>query len=902
MRRLLNWLGIRRETLENDLDRELRYHVDRRVDDLVKSGVSEREARRQTSMELGGVTQVQEEVRDAWLIRWLREFVYDLKFAARSFVRSPSFTATAALSLALGIGATTAIYSLVDQVLLRQLPVREPERLVLIDWIGEQLAFGMGSGNLMSYPMCRDLQLQDRFFDGVICRHPTTANLSTGSDPKPAPIEIVSGTYFSVLGVRSALGRLFDNDDDRIPGAHPVVVLSHDFWTQQLAASPDVIGRKVLINNHPMTVIGVAVAGFRGVDIGEVPSLWIPAAMKAQATPAWDRLLDRRARWMHVFGRLKPGISIEQAQAGLQPWFKSLLDEDTRIEGFPKATSEQRQRFLSSSLELTAAPQGRSGLRARLTQPLRFLFAATAVLLTLACLNVAGLFLARGSAREREITTRMALGASRNRIGRQLIADSIVIAFAGGLLGLLVAPVVARSLIAFLPSDAATIDLRPGVDARLLIFSFLVSATAGIVSGLVPALKAGRGSLTTSLRERAGTQFGGVRLRKLIVTFQIAFTLVLVIGAALFVQTLVGLLAKGPGFATSSLVTFGLDSLRNGYSGKDGTRLIRRLHEEFRALRSAQGVALSSNQLLSGGSWNMGLTVQTNERKITESMVHLNAISPEFFSTLGIRIAAGRDFDDRDARPPEDGGFRSAIVNQSFVRRYLGKRDPLGARVGFGTGPDTRAGIEIVGVVADFSYRGLREEVEQAYFPLFESASPAGHFYLRVRGTPESAFQSVRAIVQNADPTLPISNFRTLDEQINRSLNTERMLATVSGGFGALALLLSLVGLYGVMSFVVTQRTREIGVRLALGATRASAIWLVLRDALSMILAGTAIALPCIWALGRLVESQLFSVKPTDPVTIGAAALLLAGAALGAALVPAYRASTVNPTDALRFE
>jgi hypothetical protein len=332
-----------------------------------------------------------------------------------------------------------------------------------------------------------------------------------GATPKPAAIEIVSGTYFSVLGVRSALGRLFDKEDDRIPGAHPVVVLSHDFWTHRLAASPDVIGRKVLINNHPMTVIGVAGAGFRGVDIGEVPSLWIPAAMKAQATPAWDRLLDRRARWMHVFGRLKPGISIEQAQAELQPWFRGRLDEDTRIEGFPKATAEQRQRFLSSSLELTSAPQGRSGLRARLTQPLRLLFAATAVLLTLACLNVAGLFLARGL-REREIDTRMALGASRNRIGRQLLADSILIAFAGGSLGVFVALIVARSLIAFLPSDADAIDLRPGVDARLLIFSFFVSATAGILSGLAPGLKAGRGSLITSLRERTATHFGSVRL------------------------------------------------------------------------------------------------------------------------------------------------------------------------------------------------------------------------------------------------------------------------------------------------------------------------------------------------------------------------------------------------------
>jgi predicted permease len=307
-------------------------------------------------------------------------------------------------------------------------------------------------------------------------------------------------------------------------------------------------------------------------------------------------------------------------------------------------------------------------------------------------------------------------------------------------------------------------------------------------------------------------------------------------------------------------------------------------------------------QLLTGGSWNNPMTVQTNERIITDRDVNLNAISPGFFETLGIKLVAGRDFDQRDSRPVGEAGARSAIVNEAFAKRYLGGRNPLGARICQGAGPDAKPNIEVVGVVADFSYRGLREESEQAYFPIFEGDDAGGSFYVKVRGTPEGAFQSIRTIVRNSDPALPITYFRTLDEQVNRSLNTERMLATLSGGFGTLALLLSLVGVYGVMSFVVTQRTREIGIRLALGATRGSAIWLVLRDALMMITAGTAIALPCVWTLGRLVESQLFGVKPTDPIVIAAAALLLTSAALGAALIPAYRASTVNPTDALRFD
>ena len=900
MKQLLNW--FRRGNLESGLERELRYHLDRRVSDLVQSGLPEREARRRAMLELGGLTQVREEVRDVWLTRWLRDFAYDLRFSARSFLRSPSFTATAVLSLALGIGATTAIYSLVDQVLLHALPVRQPERLVLIDWKGDQAANGFGSWNLMSYPICRDLQLQERFFDGVLCRAATTVNLSTGGEYKPAAAEIVSGTYFSVLGVGPALGRVLGSDDDRTPGADPVVVLSYDFWKTQLASAPDVVGRKVLVNQHPMTVVGVAAPVFRGIDVGEVPSLWIPAAMSAQAIPGFDGLLDRRTRWMQVLGRLRPDVTLAQAQAGLQPWFKAMLDEDTRRAGFPRITAERRQRFLASTLELTPAPQGHSSLRRRLSQPLWVLFAATAVLLGLACLNVAGLFLARGSARDREISTRLALGASRGRIGRQLLADSVLLALAGGSLGAALAPLAMRTLIAFLPRDAASNALQSAVDSRLLLFAFLVSVAAGVLSGFAPALQAGRGSLISSLRERGGSAFGGVRLRKVIVTVQIAFTLILVIGAGLFVRTLTGLMAKGPGFATSSLVSFGLDPLRNGYSRSEASQLIRRIHDEIRNSPSTQTSAVARFQLLTGGSWNDPMTIQTNERITTDRDVNLNAISPGFFATLGIRIVAGRDFDERDSRPVGEAGQRSAIVNEAFAKRYFEGRSPLGARICEGSGPDAKPNIEIIGVVADFSYRGLREESEQAYFAMSAANGDGGNFYVRVRGTPEAAFQSIRTVIHNADPALPITYFRTLDEQVNRSLNTERMLATLSGGFGTLALLLSLVGLYGVMSFVVTQRTREIGIRLALGATLSSTVWLVLRDALVMIAAGMAIALPCVWALGRLVESQLYDVKPTDPATIAAATLVLCSAALGAALIPAHRASTVNPTDALRFE
>ena len=490
MKQLFNWL--RRRKMESGLDRELRYHLERRVSDLSRAGLAEREARRQAMLEIGGVTQIKEEVRDVWLTRWLRDFAYDLRFAARSFLRTPSFTATAVLSLALGIGATTAIYSLVDQVLLHALPVHEPGRLVLIDWKGDQAASGFGSYNLMSYPICRDLDQQKQIFDGVFCRALTTVNLSTGGEHRPASAEIVSGTYFPALGVGAAVGRVFANEDDGTPNANPVVVLGYDFWTTQLGGARDVVGRKVLVNQHPMTVIGVAAAGFRGIDVGEVPALWIPAAMSAQAIPGFNDLLDRRTRWMQVLGRLQAGMTLAKAQAGLQPWFKAMLEEDTRRAGFPKITAEQRQRFLNSSLVLAAAPTGHSSLRRRLVEPLWMLLAVTAVLLGLACLNVAGLFLARGSARDREISTRLALGASRGRIGRQLLADSLLIALAGGLLGAAMAPVAVQALVAFLPRNTAANGLHSSVDWRLLLFALGISVAAGLLSGIAPALQAGR--------------------------------------------------------------------------------------------------------------------------------------------------------------------------------------------------------------------------------------------------------------------------------------------------------------------------------------------------------------------------------------------------------------------------
>ena len=903
MRKILNLLRGRRARLENELDRELRYHFDRRVDDLRAEGRSEDDARKQAGIEMGGIEQVEEDVRETWTWRWLEDAARDARYAARSLARSPGFTATAVASLAIGIGASSALFSLLDQVLLRLLPVKQPERLVLIDWKGNSLSDNRGSYNLMSYPICRDLQKQDRFFEGVFCRSAQTVNLATAAGERPEPVaaEIVSGSYFPVLGVVPARGRLLQEEDDGEPGAHPVVVLSHAYWLEAFGGAPDVVGRKVLVNNFAMTVLGVAGARFRGIDVGEVPALWIPAAMKRQATPGWDQLLERRAQWMQVFGRLRPGVAAAEAQAGLQPWFKSMLDEDTRREGFPQVTAEQRAAFLASTLAVTPAPQGHSPLRRRMDEPLQVLMAGTLLLLLLASLNVASLFLARGAARGREIRTRLALGASRRRITSLMLADSLWIALLGGALGLVVAPLVSRALLSFLPTDAGAMALSSRVDARVFAFAFVVSVLTGVLCGLAPAWRAARVPLIDWLRERTGAT-GGVRLRKTLVVGQLAFTLVLLVGAGLFVQTLRRLVLQGPGFSTSGMVTFDLNPVRAGYEAADASRAIRSALAEIRSLPEVESASVAGLNLLSGGSWNNPMTIQADRRFVTGRMVLMGAVSPGFFRTLGTAVIAGRDFDEHDAGPfSGDGGARAAVVNESFARRYFGSASPLGQRIGFGDRPDVKTDIEIVGVVRDFAYRNLREQSEQAFFP-FAGDSPGVMFYVRVRGTPAAALTSIRTAVGRVDPTLPLSSLRTMDEAVDRSLNTERMLATLSGGFAGVALLLSVVGLYGVMAFVVTSRTQEIGIRMALGATRRSAVWLVVADAVAMIAAGTAIALPCLWAVRRLVEAQLFGVQALDAPTIAAASFVLALVALAAAMLPAWRAASVSPTEALRFD
>ena len=904
--RLTNLLPGGRRRRERDLERELRYHLERRADELRADGLTEAEARRQATIEFGGIAQAQEEVRAVWKGQWIDTIARDVRYAARGLARRRGFTVAAVVSLALGIGATTAIFSLTDQLILRRLPVAQPDRLVQLAWMGNSLSASWGGGHLMSYPLCRELQAQATLFDGVFCRSPGTVNLSTGSEQEPVRGEFVSGSYFSVLGVTPQIGRLIDRSDDTELGASPVVVLSHGYWKNQLGGTPNVIGRKVLIDHYPMTVIGVAPATFVGVDPLAPPALWIPATMVEQTSAlerGWNRALDRRTAWLHVFARLAPNARLAEVKPPLQVWFRRMLEEDTRQADFPQVTAERREAFLASSIDVMPAGRGVSNLRLLLNQPLRVLMGGTLVLLLLASLNVGGLLLARGAARSGELATRMAMGASRRQLAGQLLVESTLLTAAGGALGVLVAPVLSTTVLSYLTYAD---DIGVSLDARALLFALLTTGIAAALCGLAPMFQMRRVSLQALLKQqsRSATAGGGLTLRKALVVAQMALTLVLLVSGGLFVQTLARLHAN-VGFDAGNLVVFSLAPPSLGYSEQRSEQTMRNVLRRVTEMPGVSSAAVANTLMLSGGWSTRPLTIQSDARVVSERPVPFMRVTPGFFSALGARVKTGRDFDSRDVRAAgtEPRPWRTAIVNESFARRYFGGRNPVGYRIGVGDQPDVVANIEIIGMVSDFSRRSLRDtEIEQVFFPYWDRDADDGAFYVRVRGTTESTFAAIRAAVREVDAELTVGSLRMYREQIDRAAWTERALATLASGFAVIALVLSVVGVYGLMSFIVTQRRREIGLRLALGSTRAGAVRLILWDAVLMVAIGVAIALPSVWALRRLVETQLFGVSALDVPTLVGPAVALALVALLAALGPALRAALANPTEALRLE
>lgn len=856
----------------------------------------------------------------------------DLRFAVRSFAKVPVFTAVAIVSLALGIGANTAIFTLMDQVLLRALPVEDPEQLVQIYARGSHYGSNWGS-NSMSYPMYRDFRERKDIFEGLMCRFATGASLGYGGSTERIQAELVSGNYFEVLGIQARAGRLISPDDSETPGAGAVAVLGHDYWQTRFGGKIEIVGETVRVNNHPLTVIGVAQANFHGVDLGYNPQVFVPVSMKRQMTPGWNGLDDRRARWVQAFGRLKPGVSAEQAKAALSPFYKAIIENEVQQEAFRNATPYTRDQFLRSWLEVLPGAQGRPQFRDRFSRPLTVLMSITGFVLLIACANVANLLLARATARKKEIAVRLALGAKRSRIVRQLLCESVLLSIAGGAAGMLLAIWLDTYLVSVMPQGSSPLPIQATPDLRVFGFTLLVSVMTGVLFGLVPAWQSTNSDVASTLKDQAGsvTSTSAVTFKKGLVVAQVTLSLLLLIGCGLFIRSLHNLKTLDPGFQTTKLIAFAMNPSLTGYVPEQTRAFYKRLESELAALPGVQSAGLGRVRLLDGDRSDSSITVEGYRAKDGEDMnPWVNQVSSGYFATVGIPLLAGREFRASDERPliPQSvlesidynraadrqrlrdmeaqlgGPSKVAIVNERFARHYFGSaKNAVGRRFGFGGNPGTPTDIEIVGVVRDSMYSTLREQIPRQVFTLnLQSSSSGMNVYVRTTLEPEQMYTAIRKTVGMIDRGLPVYDLRSMAEQIDRSLVTERMIALLSAVFGAIATLLATVGLYGVMAYTVGRKTREIGIRMALGAFSKHVIWMVMREVLVLVGVGVLVGLTAAVLLTRYIEGQLFGLTPNDPLTLVAAAVLLAGVAALAGYLPALRASRVDPIRALRYE
>ena len=751
--------------------------------------------------------------------------------------------------------------------------------------------------------MYQDIRDRNEVFQGMFCRYGSAFSLTYEGRTELISGELVSGNYFPVLGVGAALGRVFTAQDDLIQGGHPIAVLSYGYWKTRFAADPTVIGRKIFVNGYPLTIVGVSRKGFDGVEPGTSPQVRVPMMMKSQLTDRFYTLNNRRGRFAQVFGRLKPGVTLEQAKAGLQPLFHQILQMEVQQKEFARATEHTRQQFLKMWMDVLPAANGRSDLRRQFSNPLLALMAIVALVLLIACSNVANLLIARATARQKEIAVRLALGAGRRRLILQLLEESLLLSLAGGILGVGLAIVIDRALIGFLPQGVSPLTLTATPDWRVLGFTVLISVLTGVLFGLAPAIQSTRPQLAGTLKDQAGAVVGGasVGLRKALVVAQVSLSLLLLIAAGLFIQSLKNLQGIHPGFETRSLLSFAVNPTLNGYKAERVMQFYRQLTDRLSRTPGVSAVTLAVMPLLDGNEWDSTVTVEGYSTKEGEWIdPHMQFISTGFFQTLNIPVMLGRDFTDRD----DQGTPPVALINERFAKRYFAGRSPVGLHVGMGGNPGTKTDIEIVGVVKDTRYESMRDEVPyELYRPYRQMDFVQGMtVYARAQGDPTAIFASMRKTVNELDSNVPIYRMRTLEQQLDKSLMSERLLASLSSVFGILATILAAIGLYGVMAYMVVRRTREIGIRMALGASRGSVVWMVMREVLVLCGIGIVIGGAGAYAATRLVETQLFGILPTDALTMALSALGIATVAIVSGYLPARRATAIDPMHALRWE
>ena len=803
------------------------------------------------------------------------------------------------LSLALGIGANTAIFTLMDQILLRMLPVKNPEQLVQLEDAGPNMGTRRGE-RTVSYPMYRDIRDGNQVFDGVIARFPTAVALGYKGQTDRVSAELVTGNFFDVLGVKPKIGRLIGPEDDRVPGGHPVIVLTYGYWQHKFAADPNILGQTLLMNGHPMTVIGVVQQGYQSMEVGTATDVLVPVMMKVQATPTWDSMQDRRDLWLNVFARLKPGISVEQAKAGLAPLYRQILNAE--IATLPPDRPQIRADFLKSKyLGVEIASKGLSQLRSSAEKPLYVLMAMVGLVLLIACANVANLLTARAAGRQREIAIRISLGASRWQIARQLLVESAVLSLIGGALGLLVSVWTGDLLLSFLPFEEAPRAFSTAPDARVLIFNFAISIVAALLFGLIPAIQAARHAVAETLKAEAGnlsSATGQVRLRKGLVAAQIALSLLLLVGAGLFARSLYNLRSLSPGFATENLMTFGVDPTLNGYEKERALQFFERTFDSLKTIPGVTNVSATDIPLMTQNRAMYTIKIEGRQDNEKERVnIDIAHVGPSFFTTTGVSVLNGRDFSPSDRK----GAPLVVAINETLAKKYFAGQNPLGRHIGFGRDKSMR---EIIAVVKDLKSQTLHDEPRPvAYASILQDPNPSSAtLYVRTGLEPAAIATAIRKQVQRVDSNVPVTDMKSMKVQVTESLFVERLIATLSAFFGLLATLLAAIGLYGVMAYSVARRTREIGIRVALGAERGGVIGLVMKEVTLLAAIGIGVGLPLAFMLSQYVRSQLYGLEPHDPMTLAISTATMACVALLAGYIPAERAARVDPIVALRYE
>jgi predicted permease len=918
----MSWIRFfRRRRWDEERARELEAYLEMETDENIARGMTLEEARYAAQRKLGNTMRIREEIYDMNSLGWVEALWQDLPYALRQLRRSPGLTAVIVLSLTLGIGANTAVFTLTDAVMVKLLPVKNPQQLVLLGWAesrGKSVSIAISGYGLsdaqgrslsasFAYPLIERMRAQGNAFSSVFGFVPLgwskeDISVRIGGEASAAEGVMVTGDYFTGLGIVPVVGRVI-TDADMKANAPRVAVISYSYWTRRFGRTLSAAGTAIFINGMPFTIVGVAPPEFFGVQPGQAPDIWIPLVKEARLGP-WgassqegSEMWTRPDRWwVMIMARLKPGVSEQAASAAAQRPF---------LESAMAAVGEDLKPGEAPQLVLVPASRGLDTISWQFSQPLRVLTAVVALVLLIACANIATLLLARATARQREIGVRLTLGASRWRLIRQLLTESVLLSAIGGILGLLLAQWGSRALLLLMSTEGLTLDLGRHPDLTILGFCAGVSVLTGILFGLVPAIRAARVEVAPTLKGSA-SEFAmlGSRLRlgKALVIVQVGLSLVLLVGAGLFVRTLVNVESQNLGFNRHNLLIFAIDPAKSGYQAQRILPLFENVRERLQAVPGVRAVTYSGLALLTGWMNSLPIAIERFQQKPNQDMqMYWDDVGPGFFETMGIRLLLGRSIDRRDTSTSP----KVAVVNEAMARYFFGEGNPIGRRFSLGSKLDPAKVFEIVGVVENAKYADLRTDPRMLYIPVAQEESGGvgrAFFEVRTAADPSAFVAAIRSALREIDASLALEGVKTQTQQMDEAATQERMFAELCSFFSLLALGLAAVGLYGLMAYSVGRRTNEIGIRMALGAQRKQVFLMVLRQSVASVALGIVAGLPAAMATTRLIASQLFGLKPTDPLTLGVATFFMLAVAALAAYLPARRATKVDPMVALRYE